>query len=99
MQQPKLTARVLASCLLEKWLQLEEGRFERALQTLIHVKGGMDWLLKHPEVFVHPRDTVKESTLGVHQTWDCNLMPFREVQFERYTLYIFQNHIDDLIKD
>ncbi len=56
------------------------------------------WIEKNSELLIHPRNTIDESTLGMHQDWTTNLMPFRMVDLkDGRKIYLFQCHIDDLI--
>lgn len=55
------------------------------------------WFRLHPELLENPRDSVDESTLGVHQRWDCNLMPFQQIEYHGQTIYVFEHHVQDLI--
>ena len=83
--------------ILKKWFLAEELFLELAIFIVLSKKE-KQWLTAHPELFVHPRDAMDESTLGVHQTWYCNLMPYREIRYRGRMLYVFDFHINDLLQ-
>lgn len=82
---------------IEEWFTAPKDVLEQALEVLIALQGDQ-WIAKHPELYVHPRETIDERTLGVHQSWDCNLMPYREVRCRGRILYVFEFHINDLLQ-
>lgn len=82
-----------AKKVLQSWLTANQDALEAALEALI----SKEWLNKHPELFIHPRQTIDERTLGLHQSWDCNLMPYREITCGNRTVYVFDFHINELL--
>ena len=85
-----------AQKILERWLTAPQDALEKAVDLLVDLKG-QDWL-NNAEFLIHPRDTIDERSLGVHQRWNCNLMPYRQVRYGHFVLYLFEHHIEDLLQ-
>ncbi len=79
---------------LESWLTASEDDLHEALSVLIPMKGDL-WCIES-KIFVHPRKTINEGSLGVHQSWETNLMPFRESFFNGRPVYLFESHVAQL---
>ena len=82
---------------LQSWFTAPQPLLVSALSVVLDAKDP-GWLERNRDLFTHPRDTVDESSLGYHQCWHWHIMPYREVPFLGRTLYIFEYHIEDLVR-
>lgn len=84
-----------AQAVLKNWWHQSDVIICQALDAF--VKNRDEWLDRHPELLVHPRDLVDERSLGIHQRWDCNVMPFQRIEYHGKKLYVFDFHVEELI--
>lgn len=85
--------------LLPFWWNIPPAQLSTVLMNTVTVGWGSvnSWLEERPDLLVHPRDLIDESTLGIHQSWSTNLMPFRIHGFHGRTIYLFQEDIDTIL--
>lgn len=75
---------VTSSMLLEHWGKLNQGMFERAVQTLIFAKGEEQWIMNRRYLLEYPRQ------LAIHEL-DRPLV--RECRYEELRLYLDYSRI------
>ncbi len=86
-----------ARVVLRSWGTVSASQLTEALDALVTERGGMEKLFAdNPLLRVHPRDTVDERSLGIHQTWSTNVMAFEEIVFHDTKIYLFEHHIEAL---
>jgi len=92
---------MVVSLSLESWLRFSDVHFSNAIRDLVTERHGsiQAWLLENPTLLVHPKNSVDPSTFGMHQDWSVNLMPFRVVELDSKTLYVFEYHVEALMKE
>ncbi len=84
-----------AEGIFSHWFRASDDELIEALDLTV----SPSWLENYPDLMIHPRDTINEKTLGVHQSWDCNLMPYRELMFRGQRIFLFEHHIDLILKN
>ncbi len=80
---------------LQSWSSAPIVELAEALDVL----APPSWIQDNPGLTADPRDSVDERTLfGVHQRWDCNLMPYREFHFRGRYIYLFECSVLPLLQ-
>lgn len=82
--------------LRDRWLFISAELFQRAISTLLELKGGDAWVQDHPEVLMSPVDEVDPKSLGVHQRAEWFVAEHRCLMVYGRHVYLRANHIEEL---